>query len=288
MSETQRSPWKASEYALLDCGAGRKLERLGGVILDRPAPPAVNLARSRDVDWKLAAARIDTDGRVVAGATPSGRWQARHGSLIFNLSVTPFGHVGLFPEQVVNWQWLSAWVTSWQSIPERQPVALNLFAYTGGTTLALAAAGARVVHVDASSPAVKWARRNAADSQLSERPIRWIVDDARKFVAREIRRGNRYDLIALDPPSFGHGPDGKRWSLETDLDALLRDCLQLLADGPTALLLTAHCEHPSEVAMATRIQQQAGDMKISQGRLYLGDLPAQRLDAGYFVRATRE
>jgi 23S rRNA (cytosine1962-C5)-methyltransferase len=150
----------------------------------------------------------------------------------------------------------------------------------------LAAAGAHVVHVDASAPAVKWARRNADDSQLADRPIRWIVDDARKFVAREVRRGNRYQLIVLDPPSFGHGPNGKRWSIESDIDGLLGGCLELLADGPAAVLLTAHCEHPNASEMASRLQRRAPELNTTHGRLQLGSSPTI-LDAGYFVRGMR-
>jgi 23S rRNA (cytosine1962-C5)-methyltransferase len=158
------------------------------------------------------------------------------GRLQFELRPVATGQTGLFPEQMENWAWLDKQLTAGKPTP----LVLNLFGYTGGASLAAAAAGARVVHVDSSKPAVSWARRNATLSQLDEAPIRWIVDDATKFVRREIRRGNTYDGIILDPPSYGHGPKGQAWKINQHLADLLDGCAQLLGDRPELLLLTCH------------------------------------------------
>jgi 23S rRNA (cytosine1962-C5)-methyltransferase len=163
-------------------------------------------------------------------------WTVQHGTVTFELKPTPFGHVGLFPEQAENWDWIAEQVRR-----ARRPLkVLNLFAYTGGSTLAAAAAGAEVVHVDAAKNVVEWARRNALHSHLAEAPIRWIAEDARKFVQRELRRGNRYDAVILDPPSYGHGTGGEAWKLERDLLPLLAGCGELTADSRAFMLLTCH------------------------------------------------
>lgn len=280
-----RSLWDSHEYALLDFGAGRKLERFGGVILDRPAPPALDIEPAATDLWSQAEVQVTrrTASRAANTVIP-GDWRARFGSLVFHLKLTPFGHVGLFPEQAINWAWLSNWV---RSAPSESPRALNLFAYSGGTTLALAAAGAAVVHVDASQPAVKWARHNAASSQLDHAPIRWIVEDARKFVARELRRENQYDIIVLDPPSYGHGPSGKRWELARDLPGLLEDLQSLLpADRPWLLLLTAHCETPSDLELTSLLRELWPEAQVQQQRLSLVTSDQRLLDAGFSIRVT--
>ncbi len=257
MSHSRQLAWDLDQYALLDFGEGRKLERFGPIVLDRPCPAAQVCGRSlaskrietasaqpsafvaEFFDWERADVRLDNEGRLVAGQAPRKDWQCRCGPLVFGLKLTPFGHVGLFPEQIANWRWLTAHVAQYQQATPREFTALNLFAYTGGTTLCLAAAGARVVHVDASAPAVKWARANAQASGMAELPIRWIVEDARKFVSRELRRGNHYDVVVLDPPSFGHGAAGERFTIEAHLPELLDNCLQLLEPAQGSLLLSA-------------------------------------------------
>ncbi|MCA9133530.1 MAG: class I SAM-dependent methyltransferase [Planctomycetales bacterium] len=285
--EPQRYAWNADQYALLDFGRGRKLERFGGCLLDRPSPAAVDVPSSVGVDWSQAAARLDERGRLLAGGVPAD-WQARCGRLVFNLKLTPFGHLGLFPEQAANWQWLYEQLSAWTPALAAPPRALNLFAYTGGSTMLLSAAGAEVVHVDASVPAVNWARRNAQDSGLSDRPIRWIVEDARKFVARELRRGNTYNVIVLDPPSYGHGPRGSaRWEIASELPELLDNCLRLLGSGPARLLLTAHSGEYDERRVADFMNRRGPEFRLSCGRLQLGSTATRLLDAGYFVRAAR-
>ncbi|MDA1051669.1 MAG: class I SAM-dependent methyltransferase [Planctomycetota bacterium] len=172
---------------------------------------------------------------MAAGALPS-TWTIKHGELVFELQPTPFGHVGVFPEQAANWDWIAKQVAR-ESRPLR---VLNLFAYTGGSTLAAAAAGAEVVHVDSAKNTVAWARRNAELSGLSEKPIRWIAEDAKKFAARELRRGNRYDAVILDPPSYGHGAKGETWKITRDLHPLLTTCAKLTEGHRAFMLLTCH------------------------------------------------
>ncbi|MEO8271534.1 MAG: class I SAM-dependent methyltransferase [Aureliella sp.] len=287
--------WGAEQYALLDFGAGRKLERFGEYVLDRPCPAALDCGRSLTnkrtatdtghFDWELADVRLDHEGKLLVGRPPADGWQCRCGLMLFRLKLTPFGHVGLFPEQVANWQWLAAHCATYQQPSRRELTALNLFAYTGGTTMCLAASGARVVHVDASAPAVKWARANAQSSGCRELPIRWIVEDARKFVSRELRRGKLYDVVVLDPPSFGHGAGGERFSIEAHLPELLDGCLQLLAPTHGALLMSAHCENPSPELIASWIRTKRSSASIEHDRLQLQTHSGKTLDAGFYVRA---
>ncbi|MGO8691332.1 MAG: class I SAM-dependent methyltransferase [Thermoguttaceae bacterium] len=227
------------QYELLDFGKGRRLERFGEVTLDRPCPAAEQIARADPAAWPLADARFDR------GEAPEGQWTCRrelpeqwsvtHGPLVLELKRTIFGHLGLFPEQAANWPWIAA-----QVAPAPAMRVLNLFAYTGGSTLAAAAAGAEVVHVDAAKNIVAWARRNAALSGLGRAPIHWIAEDALKFVKRELRRENRYDAVILDPPSYGHGAHGEVWRLSKHLPRLLELCGQLTAGRRRFMLLTCH------------------------------------------------
>jgi 23S rRNA (cytosine1962-C5)-methyltransferase len=269
-------------YALLDFGDGRKLERFGHVVLDRVSPAAIGAAQA-DSDWGAADLRLDDRGDVQSGKSIGDNWFVEIAGIRFNLRVTPFGHVGVFPEQVSNWRWLQAMRrASTVNEPPRQ--ALNLFAYTGGSTMALAQAGFHVVHVDASAPSVRWARENAANNGLAEHPIRWIVEDARKFAARELKRGRRYDFLVLDPPSFGHGPSGDRWEIENDLFPLLEDCLEILHSGGQ-LLLTAHSVSPSPdeiVAWLSHRLKNSG--QIQSKRLTIPDRHNRQLDSGFCIR----
>lgn len=228
------------QYQLLDFGAGRKLERFGSYILDRCCPPAEAFRKADAAAWKSADARYERtqgdEGRwKPADALPS-QWQMIHGELSFELRPTPFGHLGVFPEQAANWDWIAKQVGR-ASRPLR---VLNLFAYTGGSTLAAAAADAEVVHVDSAKNTVAWARRNAELSGLCEKPIRWIAEDAKKFAERELKRGNRYDAVILDPPSYGHGPKGETWKIARDLHSLLTTCAELTEGQRAFMLLTCH------------------------------------------------
>ncbi|HET9613667.1 MAG TPA: class I SAM-dependent methyltransferase [Candidatus Limnocylindrales bacterium] len=220
------------DYELVDCGDRRRLERFGERLVDRPAPAAIAPRRARADAWTAADLRFDRErGWTGADTKP---WTVAMSGLTLELRPAAAGQVGLYPEHATFWPWLSAMVRA-------RPAArvLNLFGGTGGTTLALAAAGAQVTHVDAARSAVAWARRNASLSGLDDRPIRWIVDDAVEFVRREIRRSRRYDGVILDPPSFGHGPNGRRWDLRQALPELL-ELVATVAEPEAFVLLTAH------------------------------------------------
>lgn len=228
------------QYELLDFGRGRRLERFGSVIVDRPSPAAEGFSSNDDVLWRETDAKFertdDDQGRWRWRTAKQATWLLTHGPATLELKATDVGHLGLFPEQTENWDWLAQRISA-----ARRPLkVLNLFAYTGGSTLAAAAAGAEVVHVDAAKNVVAWARRNAELSQLHDRPIRWIAEDASLFVRRELKRGNHYDAVILDPPSYGHGPRGETWKLSTDLAPLLVDCAELVDRAPAFFLLTCH------------------------------------------------
>ena len=218
-------------FELLDAGDGRRLERFGDRIVDRPAPSAPWQQRAAPGAWAAADLRFDRD---LGWTGQSDSWTIALERLTLELRPTEAGQVGFFPEQVSFWPWLRAALAG-----RLDPAVLHLFAHTGATTLALARAGARVTHLDGSRPGVAWARRNAELSDLTAGPIRWIVDDALTFARREARRGRRYDGFVLDPPSFGHGPRGDRWSLNDALAPLLDACAALATDD-AFVLLTGH------------------------------------------------
>lgn len=273
----------SDQYQLLDYGEGRKLERYGPYVIDRPAPAGEGVRKSKRNLWQAADARFERSGEqagcwLPANALPES-WLVEHGSLTFELRPTPFGHVGLFPEQAVNWDWLFDRV----SRARRQLKILNLFAYTGGATLACAAAGAQVVHVDAARNIVQWARRNSAASGLAEAPIRWIVEDAARFVRRELQRRNTYDAIVLDPPSYGHGPRGESWKFAEDLLPLLADCRKLTRPRMEFLLLTCHT--PGwDVARIGRILGAAGVHHAFVEPLVLEAVDGRELPSGLAAR----
>ena len=227
--------FQPQQYELLDFGQGRKLERFGGTVVDRPCQVA-EASRAPVAPWHDAVARFPGKGGrwQLARQLPE-PWLLQFGQLVFELRPTDFGQVGVFPEQATNWDWLARRL---RTRPGSR--VLNLFAYTGGSTLAAAAAGASVVHLDAAKNVVSWARRNAEHSQLLGTGIRWIVEDAMRFAKREVNRGNQYDGIILDPPSYGHGPKGEVWKLSKDLLELLHLCRQLLSPSPVLLLLSCH------------------------------------------------
>jgi 23S rRNA (cytosine1962-C5)-methyltransferase len=232
------------QYQLLDFGDGRRLERFGPLTLDRPCPAAENFARADPAAWQQADARFersDADqGQWTCRRTLPEQWTIADGRLVLELKRTVFGHLGLFPEQADNWQWIGEQLGPSESQSPAPLRVLNLFAYTGGSTLAAAAAGAEVVHVDAALNLIAWARRNAALSGLAAAPVRWIAEDAMKFVKRELRRGQRYDAVILDPPSYGHGTHGEVWRLTRHLPQLLELCGQLTRPRRRFLLLTCH------------------------------------------------
>ncbi len=224
-----------SDLELIDCGDGRRLERFGWCVVDRSAPPATEPVRD-PAAWAKADLRW-AKSAWVRGATVE-PWQVRSGPLTLECRPAAGGQVGVFPEHAQTWGWLDHEVRRSTAHAGRPLEVLSLFAYTGGATLACAAAGARVAHVDASKPAVAWARRNAELSGLADAPIRWLADDARAFVRRERRRGRHYDGVILDPPTYGHGTGA--WQIDTDLEPLLEDIAALLGPKPAFAVLSAH------------------------------------------------
>ena len=249
---------KWQDYCLIDTADGERLERWGNVTLIRPDPQIIWKCRGEAPEWNTAHAKYNRSSSG-GGSWDYRRklpesWQISYGELNFLVKPTGFKHTGLFPEQAVNWDYCMNEIRA-----AGRPInVLNLFAYTGGATLACAAAGASVCHCDAVKGMVDWARTNAKLSGLSDKPIRWIVDDAAKFIAREIRRGTRYDGIILDPPSYGRGTNGEMWKLEDNIYDLMMMVTQLLSDKPLFILLNSYTTGLSASVMSYLLQMTVG------------------------------
>ena len=279
-------PWP--DYGLVDSGHGRKLERYGAYRFIRPEPQAM---------WAPAEADWDADGEFVPGSDEEGggRWQfnrsvPREGwelswqDIRFRAQCTPFRHLAFFPDMTPQWAWMR------DRLGEGSE-ALNLFAYTGVGTLAMASTGASLVHVDASKKSVEVARANAALSGMADRPVRWLVDDAAKFTAREVRRGRRYDGIILDPPKFGRGPGGEVWRLEEHLGPLIADCRSLLDQDSRFLVLTVYAVRMSALAIRELLAQATADLG---GQVECGEMAVREeargllLPTAIFARWSRD
>ena len=231
--------WK--DYKIIDCSEGEKLEAWANKILIRPDPQVVWKTLKTQKEW------IGADARYNRSKSGGGSWQCykklpdtwtvKYKDLTFGIKPMGFKHTGLFPEQAANWDWFSELI---KEEKDREINVLNLFAYTGGATVAAAAAGAKVCHVDAAKGMVAWAKENAALSGLSDRPIRYIVDDVKKFVQREIRRGNKYDGIIMDPPSYGRGPGGEVWKIEDEIFDLIELCTNIMSEKPLFFLVNSY------------------------------------------------
>lgn len=239
--------WK--DYELLDCSCGERLERWGRVTLIRPDPQVIWQTEKKHPLWRKADAvyhRSNTGGGhwEVRGKVPD-RWGIGYKDLTFNVKTMGFKHTGVFPEQAVNWDYVRDLITK-----ANRPVrVLNLFSYTGAATVSALKAGAQVVHVDASKGMVQWAKENAQSSGVIDRPVRWIVDDCVKFVQREIRRGNHYDILIMDPPSYGRGPGGEVWKLENEIYSFVELCRGVLSENPIAVLLNSYTTGLSPAVM---------------------------------------
>lgn len=239
--------WK--DYELLDCSCGERLERWGRVTLIRPDPQVIWQTEKKHPLWRKADAvyhRSNTGGGhwEVCGKVPD-RWEIGYKDLTFNVKTMGFKHTGVFPEQAVNWDYVRDLITK-----ANRPVrVLNLFSYTGAATVSALKAGAQVVHVDASKGMVQWAKENARSSGVIDRPVRWIVDDCVKFVQREIRRGNHYDILIMDPPSYGRGPGGEVWKLENEIYSFVELCRGVLSENPIAVLLNSYTTGLSPAVM---------------------------------------
>lgn len=283
-------------YELVDFGEGRKLESLAGYLIERPSPAAAAAKRGVPAIWSDADATFDNRTKQWSFARP---WPASLdvdcGRFRMPVQPTPFGHIGIFPEQATNWNWL---VEQGGEILHRctrkkdsSDWALNLFGYTGAATMALVSTGWKVTHVDAAKPNVLACRRNAEHNGYGEAEIRYLVDDAAKLVAREIRRGRRYRMLVLDPPAYGHAPGGKAWRLERDLWPLLNQCLELV-QAPFGMLITGHSPQVDQRAIVSFLRQheklqsdwQSAGLNLSSGRSQLADRRGRPLDFGFFVR----
>ena len=239
------------DYALLDSGAGRKLERFGPILVERPEPQALWQPQLDSVAWLKAHAVFSGDEEGLKGKWRVDRpipasWPVQVKNIIVLCKLTSFHHLGLFPEQLPHWEWM---LEGLRRIHGERPRVLNLFAYTGAASLLAAAAGAEVTHVDASRKAIAWAKENQAVSRLSHAPIRWMLDDARTFVAREVRRARTYHIILVDPPKFGRGPNNEIWDLFAQLPELLRNCALLLDRSSGRLCLTVYAIRASALAI---------------------------------------
>jgi 23S rRNA (cytosine1962-C5)-methyltransferase len=287
------APWSA--YELIDSGDYYKLERFGDYVLARPEPQAVWRKSLADAEWED---RAHATFRRDRSSPERGDWQIKPGmrdpwqirfqqqnlNLTFKLALTTFKHVGIFPEQADNWSYIHDAVTGMKKTTER-PRVLNLFAYTGGASLAARQAGADVTHVDAVKPVISWARENMDYSELDN--IRWIVEDAVKFVRREVRRGNKYNGIILDPPAYGRGPDGEKWVLEEQIYDLLGACADLLDGDDFFFIINLYSLGFSSLIVDNLMAQLFGDVPNAEsGELYLADTFGKRLPLGVFFRFT--
>ena len=281
-----------SDYELLDSGLEEKLERFGKFVLSRPDPQALWNKRLQESDWKKADAKfVREEGKNESNKSNSGwvirnkemdRWDIELAGLKFNIKPTAFKHVGIFPEQFMNWKWLESRVENLKiktqnlsqehedsiDSEDNNVEVLNLFGYTGGASLICAKAGAKVVHVDGSRAAINWAKENAELSGLKDKPIRWILDDARTFVAREIKRERKYDGIIMDPPAFGHGPENEVWKIEEHFLALVEDCKKILKDKPNFFLINGYSAGYSAIAyeniLLSLVEKYGGSIDVGE------------------------
>jgi 23S rRNA (cytosine1962-C5)-methyltransferase len=268
------------DYKLIDSGDFQKLEQVGPYRIVRPAAQAVWKPRLDSEQWKSADATFHRfsggDGKwTIRNPSLPKKWNIEQGPVKLVISLTDFGHLGIFPEQDANWEILHNLIVKQKKDSEFN--VLNLFAYTGGSTLACAAAGAKVVHLDASRTSVAWARDNAQASGLGDKPIRWIVDDVQKFVEREVRRGSKYQGIILDPPSFGRGANNEVWQIEDHLVPLLANLKQILADDFLFILLSSHSNGYTPLALQNLL---LGIVNNQEGTFEVGEMIVREQDSG--------
>jgi len=275
----------SADYELIDSGNEEKLERWGKYVLRRPDPQALWNKTLAEVEWKKADLTFDGNRKVWKKKNESmpNEWQVNFNQLKFNIKPTAFKHTGVFPEQEPNWEFIKSKVESQKLKGNTNPVKiLNLFGYTGGATLAALSGGAEVTHVDGSKASVAWAKENAEFSGLDKKPVRWIIDDARKFVMREIKRGGKYDGIIMDPPSFGRGGRGEIWKIETDLLKLLDDCSKVLSDKPLFFIINGYAAGYSSQAYYNALKP---IMEKYNGSFEIGELTIEELKGGRLLPA---
>lgn len=260
-------------YELIDSGDGRRLERFGDYVLDRPDPEVLWQKTLPEAEWEKAHATFK-NGWINNGVPE--RWELSHGEIKFWAKLAPFKHTGVFPEQASQWDYIDRAISASKG---DQISVLNLFAYTGIASLFAAKAGANVTHVDASKPAITWANENRDLNKMQEAPIRWIIDDALKFTEREVKRGIKYDCIVMDPPVYGHAPNGDPWDFTKDFSKLLSNCKQILSRNPLFILVNAYAVSTSSITLANTLQGYLGDLdgNIENGELTLKETSAGRL-----------
>lgn len=273
-------------YELVDSGGGRKLERFGDILVDRPEAQALWQRRAGDQVWGKAHAVFSASGEDEEKgrwrfdrAVPD-QWAVGFEGVTMLCRLQGLWHLGLFPEQLPHWRWMLDRIAAAKAAGIEKPRVLNLFGYTGAASLLAAAAGAEVVHVDASKKAVQWARDNQSASRLGEAPIRWMIDDARKFTAREVRRGRDYHVLLVDPPKFGRGPKNETWDLFADLAPLLADCRHLSARDHASMVLTVYAIRASALSFAELVAEALGDRA---GELDMGELAIRSRDGRAMV-----
>ena len=285
---------KQKDYELIDSGEGFKLERYGEYILSRPDPEALWKKNLSDNEWKnvdLEFIRNGTKNKWIIKHGIPNNWDIVYGDLKFNIKPTSFKHIGIFPEQSPNWEWMGEIIKNYElGVNNEKVKVLNLFAYTGGATLACAKAGAEVAHVDASKNAVEWARLNAELSGLKDAPIRWLIEDVTLFLKREIKRGRKYDAIIMDPPAFGHGPKDEIWKIEEDFLNLMDLCKQVLSENPLFILINGYTAGYSSVVYENNLTDLMEDYKgkIEGGELVIEESGTKRLlPCGIFARCEK-
>lgn len=270
-----------SDYELLDSGNSRRLERFGKYVISRPDPQAIWKIGLAQADWDKADAKYlekDWDKNSLPA-----KWELSYKDIKFYAKLTPFKHTGVFPEQILNWEFIEDKI----KITEKPINVLNLFGYTGISSLVCAANGAKVTHIDGSKPSITWARENQELSGLSDKPIRWILDDALEFTAREARRGNKYDAIIMDPPVYGHGPNGEIWDFNKSFPQLLENCKKILTDKPAFIIVNAYAISSSSIMLCNMLEDYL-NLKmenIEHGELALEEKSRKRyLSTGIFAR----
>jgi 23S rRNA (cytosine1962-C5)-methyltransferase len=278
-----------ADYVLIDCGGGRKLERFGRIIVDRPEPQALWQPRLASAEWSKAHAVFSASGeddekgkwRIDKPVPES--WPVRIDGVTMLCKLSGLWHLGLFPEQKPHWQWMIERIAE---VTGETPRVLNLFGYTGAASLLAAKAGADVTHVDASKKAVAWARENQSASGLGGAKVRWLIDDAAKFVARDVRRGKTYHVILVDPPKFGRGPDGEVWDLFQHVPGLLAGCAKLLASQQSAMVLTVYAIRASALAFEQLMRDTLSDRggTFDAGELVIQSQSGPALPTSLFVR----
>jgi 23S rRNA (cytosine1962-C5)-methyltransferase len=283
------TPLKNNNYELLDTGDGFRLEKWGEYVLQRPDPQIIWQRHLSDEVWDKADAIFEGKGETgtwIKNNPINEPWEVNFGDITLLARLTPFKHTGIFAEQAANWGWLTNQVKNFTSNDGGKPKILNLFAYTGGASIALAKSGCFVTHVDASKPSIGWAKENQVLNKIPADSIRWILDDAIKFVTREIKRGAQYDGIIMDPPAFGHSPTGKTWKFNQDLPYLLELCNKILSPTAKFVLVNGYATNSSAIALNNLTEDifQNRHGQIECGELCLTQQDKRLISTGIFAR----